>query len=212
LIAVLEAKLRRTPRFLVLPWLTGHTLAAALAAGAEPDLPAALWIARQTAEALAALDAAGWMHGDVKPSNIFISPEGHVTLLDLGFARRRGEEWAGGDRCVLGTGRYLAPECLSGGPGGDIRSDIYSLGAVLFELLSGRVPFPAAGMAELAAQHRQAAPPNLTRLVPRLPAAVSALVRRMVAKDPLRRPQSPEELLRQLVALEIATFSERAEA
>src|SRR3972149_378570 len=78
---------------------------------AKTTAPAvAFWIARQVAEALGALREAGWMHGDVKPSNIFLSPEGHVTLLDLGFARRRHETGSAVDRCVLGTGSYFAPE------------------------------------------------------------------------------------------------------
>ena len=92
------------------------------------------------AEALGALDAGGWMHGDVKPSNIFLSPQGHVTLLDLGFARRRGESGTAADRCVMGTGHYLAPECITAAAAADIRSDIYSLGAVLFQILAGRLP------------------------------------------------------------------------
>jgi len=70
LIPVLEANLRHTPPFLVMPWLDGSTLQASLAAGALIDLPEALWIVRQVAEALAALDAGGWVHGDVKPGNI----------------------------------------------------------------------------------------------------------------------------------------------
>ena len=162
------------------------------------------------AEALAALDAGGWVHGDVKPANIFLSPRRHVTLLDLGFARRKGENAAPPDRCVLGTGHYLAPECITAAAGGDIRSDLYSLGAVLFQVLAGRLPLEGANLAELAVQHRQAAPPRLSRLAPQLPRELSALVGRMLAKDPLRRVQTPAELLRQLVSLEIATFSERA--
>ena len=92
LIAILESQLKRAPQFLVMPWLEGATLQAYAAARRLLDPPAVLWIARQTAEALDALDQAGWMHGDIKPSNIFLSPQGHVTLLDLGFARHRDEQ------------------------------------------------------------------------------------------------------------------------
>jgi serine/threonine-protein kinase len=174
------------------------------------DLPEALWIARQTAEAMDALHAAGWMHGDVKPSNIFISPEGHVTLLDLGFARRCNETGSAADRFVVGTCNYIAPEMIVSAVRPDIRSDIYSLGVVLFELLAGRLPFTGRDLAELAGEHQSASPPDLRRLAPYLPAEVVLLVRRMIAKEPLRRPQTPRELIDRLVELEIATFSERA--
>jgi serine/threonine protein kinase len=210
LIPVLEARVARPPRFIVMPWLDGATLQESLVAGEQMDVPAAFWIARQVAEALDALDAGGWMHGDVKPSNIFLSPEGHATLLDLGFARRRGECDMAADRCVMGTYNYLAPESLVSAANADIRSDIYSLGAVLFQLLSGRLPYEGPSIAELAVQHRQGGQPNLLKLVPHLPTEAAWLVRRMMAKDVLRRPQTPRELIGQLIALEIATFSERA--
>jgi len=208
-VAVLDARLGRAPRLVVMPWLDGATLRDHVAAGGDFDLPEALWLARQVAEGLEALHRSGWMHGDVKPSNIFISPPGHVTLLDLGFARRAGETGSAGDRCVAGTCNYLAPEWITSALRADIRSDIYSLGVVLFELLSGRLPFAGKDLAEVAAQHQQATPPDLRRLVPHLPRDVTDLIRRMLAKDPLRRPQTPRELIDRLAALEIATFSER---
>jgi len=177
---------------------------------APVDLPVALWMARQVVEALEALHAAGWMHGDVKPGNVFVSPEGHVTLLDLGFARRRDETGSAVDRLLTGTCNYMAPELITSALRADIRSDVYSLGVVLFELLAGRLPFTGESLAELATKHRQSRPPNLRRLAPHLPQAVVELVQQMLAKDPLRRPQTPRELIDRLVGLEIATFSERA--
>jgi serine/threonine protein kinase len=210
LIAVLAADLSRPPYFVVMPWLDGTTLARRLID--QPGLapPVALWIARQVAEALDALHAAGWMHGDVKPTNIFLSPDGHVTLLDLGFARRPGEGGSAVERCVTGTSSYMAPEMITSAWGADTGCDVYSLGVVLFEMLSGRLPFAGSDLAELAAEHRQARPPDLRRLVPHLPGSVTRLVRQMLAKMPLRRPQTPEELIERLAALEIETFAERA--
>lgn len=211
LVAVLAANLHQPPHFVVMPWLYGQTLANEQSLGRTVDLPAALWTARQVAEALGALDTAGWMHGDVKPSNIFISPEGHVTLLDLGFARRRQETGSVVDRCVVGTYNYIAPEMITSRLRPDIRSDIYSLGVVLFETLSGRLPFKGKDLAELATQHKMARPPDLRRLAPHLPTGVIQLVGAMLAKDPLRRPQTPAELTERLVALEVEAFAERAE-
>ena len=209
LVSILAASVRQAPYFVVMPWLTGTTLAQKLSARRTFDLAAALWITRQAAEALGALHAAGWMHGDVKPSNLFISPEGHVTLLDLGFARRPEETGSAVDRCVLGTCRYMAPEMITSAIRADIRSDIYSLGTVLFEMLAGRPPFLAENLAELAQQHCQSRPPELRRLAPHLPAGVIRLVREMLAKQPLRRPQDPGELIDRLVPMEIAAFAQR---
>ncbi len=209
LIPILEAGVHGPPYFVVMPWLAGRTLAEEQASQGPLDLPALLWLARQVAEGLDALHAAGWMHGDVKPANVFVSPEGHVTLLDLGFARRPDETGSVVDRCVVGTCNYIAPEMITSALGADVRSDVYSLGVVLFELLSGRLPFEGSDLAELAAQHKQARPPDLRRLVPQLPTDVVRLVHEMLAKEPLRRPQTPAELIERLVALEIDTFGER---
>jgi eukaryotic-like serine/threonine-protein kinase len=209
LIAILEAQLKRRPQYLVMPWLEGATLQAYTEVRRSLDPPAVLWIARQTAEALHALDQAGWMHGDIKPSNIFLSPQGHVTLLDLGFARHRDEP-ANDRRTIAGSGYYLAPEHVSSAYRPDIRSDLYSLGVVLYQLLAGRPPLEGETLEELAIAHKQTAPVNLRRIAAHVPLRVAELVHRLLAKDPLRRPQSPGELVTELVRLEIETFSERA--
>jgi serine/threonine protein kinase len=209
LIAILAAGLAHPPYYLVMPWLHGATLDTRLATGRKLDLPVILWIARQVAEALDALHAAGWMHGDVKPANIHVSPERHTTLLDLGFARRRDEADSALTRCVMGSCAYLAPEMITSAVRGDIRSDLYSLGVVLFEMLTGQLPFRAESMAELVAQHKETRPPDLRELVPHLPSALVRLVHELLAKDQLRRPQTPREVIDQLIDLEIATFAER---
>ncbi len=210
LVSILAAHVVERPYFVIMPWLEGSTLARLLAADERLDLPIALWIARQVAEALDALHSAGWMHGDVKPDNTFISPEGHATLLDLGFARRPDETGSVVERCVTGTCNYIAPEMITSALRADIRSDIYSLGVMLFEMLSGRLPFEGDDLAELATQHKQSAVPDLRRLVPQLPAGVVRLVRQMLAKEPLRRPQTPRELIDRLVAMEIETCAQRS--
>ncbi len=91
---------------------------------------------------------------------------------------------------MLGTFHYIAPEFLTSAIRADIRSDIYSLGAVLFRILAGRLPFEGGDLAELASQHKQSLPPELRRIAPHLPAGVARLVHGMLAKDPLRRPQT----------------------
>jgi serine/threonine-protein kinase len=191
-----------------MPLLDGCSLAQWLEDDATLELPIAFWYARQVAEALAALEAGGWMHADVKPSNILVSPSGHVTLIDLGFARHSDERSSIVDRPVLGTLSYMAPEVVYSTLGGDIRSDVYSLGVTLFEMLTGRLPFDAQDVAELAAQHRLELPGDLRALVPHVPTRGARLVHQMLSKEPLRRP-SPGELIDRLARLEIETFALR---
>ncbi len=209
LIAIFEAQLKRPPQYLVMPWLEGASLQMCAAGQRSFDPPAVLWIARQAAEAMAALERAGWTHGDIKPSNIFLSPTGHLTLLDLGFAHRRDEP----NReplALAGTGYYLSPEHFIAAGRPDVRSDIYSLGVVLYQLLAGHLPLEGPTLEAMALAHRQSAPLPLRRATPHVPRRVAELVQRMLAKDPLRRPQSPAELVAELVRLEIETFSQRA--
>lgn len=209
LVSVLAAQLGEPPYYLVMPRLKGVDLAGRLARGWRPGLGVALWIARQVAEALDALDRAGWMHGDVKPANILIGPDGHVTLLDLGFARPLGRPESAVGRCVLGTPHYIAPEMVTSALRGDGRSDIYSLGAVLYEMLAGAPPYDAPRLEDLVRQHREAAPQPLRRRAPHVPLDVARLVHAMIAKQPLRRPQTPAELVDRLVRLEIASLAQR---
>jgi serine/threonine protein kinase len=209
LVPILASVTRHSPYYLVMPWLEGATLAQRLAAGQQFDLPVVLWIARQAAEALDALWTAGWMHGDIKPGNLMLSAESHVTLIDLGFARHCDETTSVLNRYVLGTCYYMAPEMLTSALRPDIRSDIFSLGVVLYETLTGRLPYPAQTLTELVSLHHQTRPVDLRKLVPCVPADVARLIREMLAKDPFRRPQTPRDLIERVAALEIATFSER---
>jgi serine/threonine protein kinase len=209
LVSILSAAVATPPYYVVMPWLGGTTLSAVLADGRGVPWPKALWITRQVAEALDALQGAGWMHGDVKPGNVFLSPGGHATLLDLGFARRSEGEEPAAERCVAGTWHYMAPETFSSRPRADARSDLYSLGVVLFEMLSGRPPFVGASAAELARQHRDARIAGLAHVTAPLPDDARRLVRQMLAKEPLRRPQTPREVVDRLVAVEIATLAAR---
>jgi serine/threonine-protein kinase len=208
LVPILAASLEEPPFYLAMPYLEGHSLADHLTREATLDLPVIFWIARQAAEATWALERAGWMHGDVKSSNIIVSPWGHTTLIDLGFAAPTRCRASIADRPVLGTIGYIAPEMLYSAYGGDSQSDVYSLGVVLFEMLTGRLPFDAQDIAELALKHRQELPGDVRSLVPQVPTRAARLVQQMLAKEPLRRP-APSELVERLIALEIETFAER---
>jgi serine/threonine-protein kinase len=208
LVPILAAQLNQPPYFLAMPLLSGYTLAKRLSMSPPLDVPAAAWIARQMAEGLDALHQAGWMHSDVKPSNVFVSHSGHVTLIDLGFARAADERVNIADRPLVGTVSYMAPEVLYSSTGGDIHSDVYSLGVVLFEMFTGRLPFDASDVAELAALHRQQVPGDVRSMAPHVPTRAARLVQQLLAKEPLRRPP-PHDVVRRLAMLEIETFAER---
>jgi len=211
LIAVLAAQLDTAPCYLVMPLLQGATLQAVLAACGPLPAPQALWIVRQIAESLETLHQAGWIHADIKPGNIHVSPSGHATLIDLGFALRRGSPECAPGAALRGTLRYTAPEMISSAVAVDERSDIYSLGITLYELLTGEPPFIDEDPGRLMLAHLQRPVPNPRRRLPGLHHGVHALLRGMLAKEPLRRP-SAAELIRQLVTLEIATLAERGAA
>jgi serine/threonine protein kinase len=208
LISVLAAHVSKPPYFVVMPWLDDRSLADCVASGNPLPVGLAIWYCRQAAEALDALHQRGWMHGDVKPANILVSALGHVTLIDLGFARPPSEPSTPLDRVLLGTPRYLAPECLLSQPRADIRSDLYSLGVTLFELLAGTLP-DGNDPLEVQLALRQSAARRLRAVNPLVPRSVSELLEELLARDPCRRPQSAAELVERLIAVEIETLADR---
>ena len=209
LLPVLAHHLHRSPYYLVLPRLPGTTLRHFLKQRRRVSTATALSVARQVAQALAALEENGWMHGDVKPANVMLSPSGHVTLLDLGYARRLDEQGWQLDRPLVGTPYYMAPEMFTSRLKVDIRADFYSLGALLYELISGVRPFAGPQLSQVVTQHLTQAPRPIRHLVPWLPRPVAELIHRLLAKEPLRRPQSAAELVQRLVRLEVQFFEHR---
>jgi serine/threonine-protein kinase len=212
LVPILESKLDSPPYYLVMPKIDGAPLNRAVAAVGRIAIPQALWIARQVAEALKQLHINGWVHADVKPANIIVSAEGHATLVDFGCALRSSESIFSWERPVVGTLHYVAPEMVTSRLRTDCRCDIYSLGITLFELLAGRVPFPESDQARLVEAHLCVAPPDLRKLRQEVPREVAELVRCMLAKEPLRRPQTASEVIERLTDLEIETLDTRIAA
>ena len=211
IVPVLSAHLHRQPYIVVQPLLSGVTVATLLHKHRRLALPSALWIARQAAEGLAALHLCGYIHGDVKPGNWMLAANGHVTLIDLGGARRIHDEATLESRSLVGTPAYMAPE-LFAGHWPDPRSDIYSLGIALFEMLAGRRPLDADDVATLSLMKREGALPDLRSYVPQIPREVSEFVRALTARDPLRRPHPATEAVQRLLRLEITSLRQRLPA
>jgi serine/threonine-protein kinase len=208
LLPVLSASVQEPPFYLVMPKVEGATLAEVILEHKRLSLSLALWIARQTADGLAALfDGAGVIHTDIKPANVLVSPTGHATLIDFGFVQTPVEASHWATRPLAGTLAYIAPELLTSTLAAGPRSDIYSLGVTLYEMLAGQRPWETDDPGELATLHREAKPIDIRALRPDTPDEVANLVHSMLAKDPLRRPASAQELSTRLVRLEIKSFT-----
>ena len=156
-------------------------------------------LAATVAEALGAAHALGIVHRDVKPGNIMISPGGRVYLLDFGLARGVGVDMTTLTRTgtILGTPAYMSPEQFDA-YGVDARSDLYSLGVVLFELVTGRLPFKGASLVSVALKHKTEPPPLPRSLRVDVPAWLERVVLRCLEKDPARRFATAFELVAEL--------------
>lgn len=162
----------------------------------------ALHYVLQVAEALDHASRHGVIHRDIKPSNIIVTPEGRTKLIDLGLARMFQQNGRSQDLTTsgmtLGTFDYIAPEQARDPRLADIRSDIYSLGCTLYFLLSGQPPFPGGSVLQKLLQHQSEEPPNIRNVRPDVPEAVARILRRMMAKSPRQRYQTPGELIQAL--------------
>ena len=207
-VPVLDAGVAEPPYFTTMPRLPGETLDVQLRRGGGMPVANALWIARQVATGLSAIHQSGWTHGDVSPSNIMVAPDGHVTLLDLGYAFHADERRSAAERPVVGTLHYLAPEMITSALAADSQCDLYSLGTVLYEMLTGQLPYEGRGPTEIVHMQRAGVPDRLRCLVPTLSRDVVTLVRQLLCSDPLRRPESAAQVVERLIAPEIATFAQ----
>jgi serine/threonine-protein kinase len=208
LLPVLSASVQEPPFCIVTPKVEGSPLSQVIADRERLPIPLALWIARQIADGLDALyDGAGVIHADVKPANILVSSAGHATLIDFGFAQTPAEASHWATRPLAGTLAYIAPEMVTSTMAAGPRSDLYSLGVTLYEMVSGQRPWESDDPAELATLHREARPTDIRALRPDTPETVANLIHSMLAKDPLRRPASAAELATRLIRLEIKNFT-----
>lgn len=157
----------------------------------------------QIASALVHTAAQGVVHRDIKPSNIIITPSGRAKLVDLGLARKENREDHAADLTqagtTLGTFDYISPEQARDPRTADVRSDIYSLGCTLYHMLTGEPPYPEGTVLQKLLQHQGDEAPDPALKNRQVPENLSIVVRKMMAKDPRRRYQTPEQLVRDLL-------------
>lgn len=197
--AVLDAGEARSQAWIVMELAPGVNLDRYARPSRRLPEPVVLRIGQRLAAALAHAHRAGLIHRDIKPANVIVDwASDSLKLTDFGLARTIDAE-ATRSGLVLGSPAYLAPEQL-GGAAADVRSDLYALGVLMFELLCGRRPFDAGTLGELLQQVAQAPVPDLRSLAPGLPPAAADLVTALLAKRASDRPASAAEVLRALSA------------
>lgn len=154
----------------------------------------AIGLLRQIAEGLQAAHRGGVVHRDLKPANILVDRDGHACISDFGVARSLGASGMTRSGAVVGTPDYLSPE-QARAESADQRSDLYSLGLIGYEMLTGKLPFAGGTPAESALQRITRAPPPVTQLRADVPAWLSALLNRLLQPSPAHRPQSARALV-----------------
>ena len=195
--------------YIVMEFLEGESLGAHLRDHKRLAPTRALFLTRYIADALSAAHNQRIVHRDLKPDNVFLvngSEAAPIKILDFGIAKlmhtsSREGHFKTRTGSIMGTPVYMSPEQCRGAGEVDHRTDIYSLGCILFEMLAGRPPFTYEGFGELISAHLSTIPPRVTSFDAKLPAAADALVARLLAKSPDERPQTMRDLMSELDAI-----------
>ena len=178
--------------YIAMEYLEGRTLKELLIRNGPTPVPIAIDYARQILGALSFAHRNGIVHRDIKPHNIVVGSDGRLKVTDFGIARSGASQMTEAGS-IVGTAQYLSPEQARGAPV-DPRSDLYSLGIVLYEMLTGRVPFTGDTPVEIAMKHLSQVPEPPSKLRPEVPHDLDAVVMRSLAKDPEQRYGSAEEM------------------
>jgi len=187
--------------YLTMEYVRGEDLKSLIHRTKALTIGTAISIAQQVAEGLREAHGLGVVHRDLKPGNIMIDRDGNAKIMDFGIARVRQERGVTGEGVLIGTPEYMSPEQVEGKPA-DPRSDIYSLGIILFEMVVGCPPFEGETPFSVANKHKTESPPIPKKLVPQIPEGLSRLILRCLEKDKATRYQKTEDLLGDLQAVE----------
>ncbi len=208
IVTIFEAAEAQGTHFLVMEYVEGTDLHEYIERKGKLDPEKARLIVMQAAKALDHAHRAGLVHRDVKPSNFLLGKgeDGRifVKLTDLGLAREVSDEQFRVTRTgtTVGTIDYISPEQARDSGKADGRSDIYSLGCTFFHMLAGRPPFCEGGLGERLLKHIEAEPPDVGQFNPQVPGPMREMLRKMLAKKPRDRYQTPAELLKELRRLD----------
>ncbi len=187
--------------FITMEYVSGENLKSFIKRAKRLDIGSAVSLAKEICEGLAAAHKLGVVHRDLKSSNIMIDKEGEARIMDFGIARSIESKKLTGEGKVVGTPQFMSPEQV-GGEELDRRSDIYSFGIILFEMLTGKVPFDGDTSLSIAYQHKNEPPPNPRDFNTQIPNSLSQLILKCLEKNRDERYQSADELLSNLTKIE----------
>ncbi len=187
--------------YITMEYVPGESLKSMIGMMGQLSAGQVVFIARQVCEGLAEAHRLGVVHRDLKPSNIIIDKEGNTHIMDFGIARSPKVKGITGPGRIIGTPEYMSPEQVEGKEV-DQRSDIYSLGVILYEMMAGRLPFEGDTSLSIAIKHKTETPPNPRQYNTQIPEDLSQLILRCMKKDKEKRYQEAKELLSELIRIE----------
>lgn len=191
--------------FLAMEFVEGDNLHEAVVRSGAMSYSFALDVIKQAATGLAHIHERQIVHRDLKPTNILLSTQGTVKIIDLGLARAENDEFEGLDpKRLLGTADYVAPEQIKNSADVDARADLYALGCTLYFLLAGEPPFPGDDVDRQLLDHQTAPIPDIRAIRSDCPTGLVDLLSRLLAKKPEERPRSAAELLKQIQHVRIS--------
>jgi serine/threonine-protein kinase len=187
--------------FITMEYVPGEDLRSFLKRLGRLTVEKTVTIAKEVCEGLAEAHRLGVVHRDLKPSNIMVDEEGNARIMDFGIARSLKGKGITGAGVMIGTPEYMSPEQVEGKEA-DQRSDIYALGIILYEMLTGRVPFEGDTPLSIAHKHKYEPPANPRNFNPQIPEELSRLILKCLEKEGGRRYQTADDLLADLTKIE----------
>ncbi len=191
--------------FITMEYVAGEDLDSFIRRSGQLTIGKALSIARQVCAGLEEAHRLGVVHRDLKPGNIMIDKMGEARIMDFGIARSLQTRGLTGTEVMIGTPAYMSPE-QAGGEDVDHRSDIYSLGIILYEMVTGRVPFEGETPLSVCLKHKSEKPPDPRKMEPQIPESLSGLILKCLEKDKEKRYQNAGELLLALQNIAVGTL------
>ncbi|HEV3438176.1 MAG TPA: serine/threonine-protein kinase, partial [Gemmata sp.] len=202
-------KTRKTP-FIAMEFIDGESLDHVLARRGRLTWEEVVTYGKQLCDALQYAHEKGIIHRDLKPSNLMITREGILKLTDFGIAKDTDVTALTGQNSTIGTASYMSPEQCKGDKNLTFKSDLYSLGVVFFELLSGKKPFYAENTVDMFLKHVNEPPPRIGKLVNELPAKMEALILQLLEKDKDDRPVDAAWIVRILMEVEEDAYTRKS--